>query len=118
MAINDILRRATPSIQWMYDKRMDVYEVVETVKVNGADAVEFQKVYAAVPCRVSVRSLKNTEQNEARLLKTEHKIFCDPEYVIRAGSRLVVDGVEYLASEDAMVYVTHQELVVVRHEWL
>ena len=63
-------------------------------------------------------SLFVTEQNEAHQLKTEHKIFCSPKFTIKAGSKLIVNGVQYLTSEDPMVYVTHQEIVVRRHEWL
>jgi len=118
MNINDVLSRATPSIEWTYDKKMDVFATVEGTKPNGADFVEFKEIHKKVPCRVSVRNLVNTEQNEAHQLKTEHKIFCPPKFTIKAGSKLVVDGVQYLTSEDPMVYVTHQEIVVRRHEWL
>ena len=46
-------------------KKMDVFDTGEGTKPNGADFVEFKEIYKKVPCRVSVRNLVNTEQNEA-----------------------------------------------------
>ena len=113
MKVNDVLIKAQSSIMWMY-----VYEAREVIKDNGADGIEFQKAHADIPCRLSVQTLKNSEQNEARLLKTEHKVFCQPDVYIKSGSKITVDGVKYLTSEDPMIYITHQELVVKRHEWV
>lgn len=118
MKVNDVLIQAQSSIMWMYDKKLDVYEAREIIKDNGADGIEFQKAHADIPCRLSVQSLKNTQQTEARLLETEHKVFCQPDIYIKAGSKITVDGVKYLTSEDPMIYITHQELVVKRHEWV
>ena len=118
MNINDVLSQARPSIEWTYDRKMDVFASVESTKPNGADFVEFKEIHKKVPCRISVRNLVNTEQNEPHHLNTEHKIFWSPEFAIKAGSKFIVDGVKYLTSEDPMVYVTHQEIVVRRHEWL
>lgn len=45
MNINDVLSQARPSIEWTYDKKMDVFDTVEGTKPNGADFVEFKEVY-------------------------------------------------------------------------
>ena len=119
MGIDKVLRQATRSIEWTFDKFMNVFETKEAVNDNGADTVSFELVQMNIPCRISVQRLENTTMvHQANQVGTTHKVFYPADCVVKVGSKLLIDGVKYEAVEEPMVYVTHCEVVVHKHEWV
>lgn len=120
MDIQSILKEARPSIEWTYDKLMDVYGSVPYTKPNGADGVKFDVIETNVKCRLSVVKLANTEQKETNKLFETLKLFCSPDIEIAPGSKISIDGEKYetTSTDKPMVYVTHQEVYLNRKEWV
>ncbi|MGY3725014.1 hypothetical protein SAMN05421767_10624 [Granulicatella balaenopterae] len=120
MNINNMLLKAKNPILWTFDSKCDAFAFEEYTKPNGANAK--RKIVSAkdVPCRLSVMQLTNTtmEQNAANRLHMTHKLFAPADAPITGGSRLIVNGVKYVTTEEPMKYVTHIEVGVNRDEWL
>ncbi|MCW6665411.1 hypothetical protein NHG32_06915 [Aerococcaceae bacterium NML191219] len=118
MKIADVLRRAKPSIEWTYDKTCDVWGQIPHTKQNGADGVKFGAIESGIQCRLSVTKLDNTQQAQANELHVVHKLFCRPDAPITAGSRLIVNGVKYEATQAPMIYDTHMEVLIHERRWV
>lgn len=118
MDINDVLKQATPFIEWTYDKELSLYGEVEYTKPNGATGFKTDEIESGIRCRVSVVKLANTDQDQANQLHETLKLFCGPSIKLPAGSKLVVDGVKFETTDEPMVYVTHQEVYIHRKSWI
>lgn len=117
MDIRDLLSKATAATEFMYDKTATVMRYVEYTKPSGADGQRWEDVHVSVPCRLSSVKLDNTSQADANLVQYDTKLFLSSGSLILAGDRLSVDGVMYESAKEPFVYVTHQEVLLVRKDW-
>ena len=117
MNFNDLLRTARPSIELTYTSRLTVLTAVSYIKPNGADGTRWVEETTNVLCRLSRDKRVNTSQTEGNLNTNQHLLFCAPEISIPAGSRLMIDGEKYERTQEPMVYPSHQEVTVTKHEW-
>lgn len=114
MNIRDIMAKATPAVEFMYDKTTAVKRYVEYTKPSGAIGQEWQIVHEDVPCRLSSARLANTDQGAANAIEYDVKLFISASYEVLAGDIAVVDGVEYKSAKEPFVYVSHQEVLLNR----
>ncbi len=101
----------------------DVCTVYEKTAVNkdGRTVFEEVKVYENVPCRMSAKAYlfgENVanEKNNITSLNKKTKLFMPPEYVIKPGSKIVVESlgqVSVFAKSGKMsCYNSHNEVMV------
>lgn len=74
-----------------------------------------------VPCRLSYKSISNTNQTETGEVLTQAiKLFLSPDIVIKAGSKVEVtqnnNTVVYQSAGQPAVYTLHQEIELVLEE--
>lgn len=117
MGIQSILRKATAAAEFMYDKTATVKRYVEYTKPSGADGQRWEDVHVDVPCRLSSVKLDNTTQGDANLIQYDTKLFLSSDTLILAGDRLSVGGVMYESAKEPFVYVSHQEVLLIRKDW-
>lgn len=128
MRLPSYFKRATESL---YDCVADVYILKENeVPEDGFDdevpKVSYQKIYQAMPCRVSTKSLGPVSSNEgiAPSVKYEVRLYCDFDYEIPAGSRFVVTNrngriIQYKNSGEPFTnYQTHQSISIERVKFI
>ncbi|CAG9620880.1 hypothetical protein BACCIP111883_01651 [Sutcliffiella rhizosphaerae] len=126
MNIQAIFAKATTAVEFMYDKKATIRRQMAVVKENGADGMEWVPIHEGVPCRLSNPGLNNTNQSEANVIKYDVKLFLSSEFEVKAGDEItihilkgdqIVSSVDYESSKEPFVYVSHQEVLLVRKEF-
>ena len=112
------------AIEGTYHGQMSVYRRFPKIE-NGRTVFREEAIYSDIPCAFS-RSTGTRKEGEAlRSGKVAYadyvaKVFLAPEYTIPPGCRIVIaqDGMlrDFISSGEAMVYPTHQEIVLTREE--
>ena len=113
------------AIEATYQGTMTVYRRFPKIE-NGRTVFREEALYTALPCALS-RGASTRRQGDAlrgnavAAVQYDAKVFLAPEPLIPPGSRVVVlqDGMsrDFIASGEAMVYPTHQEIVLSREEF-
>ena len=104
----------------LYDRFCDIYEYQTTrEEQTGIDSQREVLTYGNIPCRISYKSIPNTDQIETGAgLKQVIKLFCTPDISILPGSRIVSRGETYQAAGKPAVYISHQEVeLLLEREW-
>lgn len=114
MDIRKIMAKATAAVEVMYDKTAEIKRYVEYVKPSGADGQRWETIYSNVPCRLSSTTLNNAVQGDANVIQYDVKLFLSSDFAILAGDEVYVDGVKYESAKDPFVYVSHQEVLLIR----
>lgn len=114
MDIRSIMAKAIPAVEFMYDQNAEIQRYMEYEKPNGAIGHDWIAVHKAVPCRLSNTELKNTSQGEANKIDYDTKMFLSGSYEVKAGDKVIVDGNEYEFAREPFVYVSHQEVLLIR----
>lgn len=117
MNIRDLMAKATVAVEFMYDKQATIKRYEPIVKPNGADGMDWVVKHTDVPCRLSstgISTLNNATQGDSNIIHYDVKLFLSSDYEILAGDELIVDDVEYESAKEPFVYVSHQEVLLVR----
>lgn len=114
MNIRNIMAKATAAVEFMYDKTALVKRYVPIVKPSGADGMDWVAVHADVPCRLSSVKLDNTVQGDANVIQYDVKLFLSSAYGVVVGDVVIVDGVKYESAKEPFIYVSHQEVLLIR----
>lgn len=117
MNIRDIMAKATAAIEFMYDKTAEIQRHETYTKPTGADGQRWVVKHADVPCRLSSIRLDNTVQSDANAIQYDVKLFLSSDYDVLAGDRVTVNGVKYESAKEPFVYVSHQEVLLVRKDF-
>ena len=117
MDIQAIMAKAIPAVEFMYDKTAEIKRYVDYDKPNGADGQRWETVSVDVPCRLSNSTLNNAVQGDANLIQYDVKLFLSSDTLIIAGDRLTVNGVKYESAKEPFIYVSHQEVLLIRKDW-
>lgn len=117
MNIRDIMAKATTAVEFMYDKTAKIQRYVTYTKPTGADGQRWEPVHTDVPCRLSSIKLDNTVQGDANAIQYDVKLFLSSDYDILAGDMVTVDGVKYESAKEPFVYVSHQEVYLIRKDF-
>ncbi|RAK21137.1 hypothetical protein B0I26_10389 [Anoxybacillus vitaminiphilus] len=117
MLVRDIFLKAKSAVEFMYDKTAEIRRYEEYQKLNGADGMDWVTKHQGVPCRLStvgMQTFNNTVQDEVNAIQYYVKLFMSSEFDVRAGDEFIVDGVKYESAKEPFVYVTHQEVLLIR----
>ncbi|MBG9548344.1 DUF3599 family protein [Cytobacillus firmus] len=114
MDIQSIMKKATAAVEFMYDKTATIKRQMPIVKETGADGMDWLPVHENVPCRLSNSGLNNASQEVANIIQYDVKLFLSSEYDVKAGDVVIVNGDEYESAKEPFVYVSHQEVLLVR----
>lgn len=123
MNIRAILAKATAAAEFMYDKKATVKRQMPVVKESGADGMDWLPVHENVPCRLSNPGLNNADQGEANVINYDVKLFLSSNFAIKAGDIVFVNTVEngaivkteeFESAKEPFVYVSHQEVLLLR----
>lgn len=114
MNIREIMAKATAATEFMYDKSAEIKRFVDYVKPGGADGQRWETVHAGVPCRLSSNKLDNATQGDANVIQYDTKLFLSSDFKMLAGDEVYVDGVKYESAKEPFVYVSHQEVLLIR----
>lgn len=103
------------AIERGYTGVADIYTITRTQDARHVTVMRRQKTLAGIPCRISYQSTgAGVDAGEITQAAQNVKLFCAPEYVIPAGSEIIVtqDGraITYTASGQTSHYPTHQEI--------
>lgn len=104
-------------LKTLYEDTMDVIETVKTKDATtGINRSSDSTKYSGIPCRISFAESSSAADEDAPKLEQSIKVFCNPGYVIKAGSKLKVTrsgkAVLYKCSSKPAVYTSHQEITV------
>lgn len=94
-----------------------IWETNKTTRPNGSTGFEPQEVESNIPCRVSFKTINESQgsQNASRVT-TEVKLFINPDLIIKEGSKIIVTQNgrinEYGRSGEPAVYFSHQEIIL------
>ncbi|MFJ8099396.1 hypothetical protein [Lysinibacillus sp. NPDC096212] len=114
MNIQDIMAKAISAVEFMYDKKAEIKRNEKIVKPNGANGMGWVPKHLDVPCRLSTTKLDNTVQGGANVINYDVKMFLSSNFDVLAGDIVIVDGVEYESAKEPFVYVSHQEVLLIR----
>ncbi len=123
MSIRAIMAKATAAVEFMYDKNAEIKRYVEYVKPSGADGQRWETVHSDVPCRLSSIKLDNTVRGDANAIQYDTKLFLSSDFKVLAGDEVYVstlvdgvltDTVKYESAKEPFVYVSHQEVLLIR----
>lgn len=126
MDIRAIMAKATAATEFMYDRTAVVKRNVPYIKPSGADGMRWEDVHVNVPCRLSSVKLDNTTQGVANQIQYDTKLFLSSTVKLLTGDRvsvgrlvngLLTDTVQYESAKEPFVYVTHQEVYLIRKEF-
>ncbi|MGN1318068.1 MAG: hypothetical protein ACI4VF_03565 [Lachnospirales bacterium] len=111
-----MLRKYKNVVKRFYTGLCDVYEYKD-IKVGNITKKAEEKVYEGIPCRLSYSADSKTANSDvANIVGQTIKLFLDSDIVIKSGSKIVVTQngrtIEYKNSGEAMVYQTHQEIML------
>lgn len=123
MNIQKLLAKATPAVEFMYDKTATIERQVPITKESGADGMDWAPIHKDVPCRISNSSLNNTSQEEVNVIQYDVKLFLSSQYDVKAGDIVtvhtlengsIIKSEEFESAKEPFVYVTHQEVLLRR----
>jgi hypothetical protein len=117
MNIRDLMAKATTAFEFMYDKHATIKRHESIVKPNGADGMDWVTKHTDVPCRLSstgISSLNNTNQGDANIIQYDVMLFLSSDVEVLAGDEVIVDGIKYDSAKEPFVYVSHQEVLLLR----
>ena len=114
MNIRSIMARATGAVESMYDKKAIVKRHVPYEKPSGADGMRWEDIHIDVSCRLSSTTLKTTVQGDVNVIQYDEKLFLSSSYDILAGDEVIVEGVKFESAREPKVYVSHQEVLLIR----
>lgn len=123
MNIRAIMAKATTATESMYDKTAKIERYEDYVKPGGADGMRWEAVHLDVPCRLSSIKLDNTVQGDANAINYDTKLFLSSGFKVLAGDEVYVsslvdgvatDTVKYESAKEPFVYVSHQEVLLIR----
>lgn len=123
MNIRAIMAKATAAVEFMYDKTAEIKRHESYVKPNEADGTRYVTAHTDVPCRTSNPNLNNTVQGDANVINHDAKLFLSSGFKMLAGDEVVVstvvdgevvDSIEYESAKEPLVYVSHQEVLLIR----
>lgn len=113
-----MIRRAK---ERLYIGVFDVVEQVEYIKPNGSVGFRAETTIKGQPCKLSFESSQSAvEGDKASSAEQVIRLIFAPEVVLKIGSRIIVTQNnttgEYRASGERAVFMTHQEVILKRHE--
>lgn len=123
MGVREIMAKATSAVEFMYDKTAEVKRYVDYEKPSGADGQRWETVHSDVPCRLSSIKLDNAVQGDANAIQYDTKLFLSSDFKMLAGDEVyvsnLVNGVatetmKYESAKEPFVYVSHQEVLLIR----
>lgn len=120
MNIREIMAKAIPAVEFMYDRVAEIQRYVDYDKPNGAKGKRWETVHPEVPCRLSSAQLDNTTQGAANVVDYVTKMFLSSNYKVLAGDKIYVSDpddtnrVQYKSAKEPFVYVSHQEVLLNR----
>ncbi|MGM7683541.1 hypothetical protein ACSVDA_15485 [Cytobacillus sp. Hm23] len=116
MTIRNLMAKATPAVELLYDKEAVIKRYEEIEKPNGADGMTWVEKHTDVPCRLSTvgSTLNNTTQDGANTIQYDVKLFLSSNYDVLSGDKMIIDSIEYESAKEPYVYVSHQEVFLVR----
>lgn len=101
------------AFETMYDKTCTVIAHEKYEKPNGSTGFREVTTLEDAPCHVQFSGVTSAEQGDAvATVSQEIRLFISPDEEISAGSKIVVDSVEYAHSGVSAKYATHQEIVL------
>lgn len=106
-------------IQGLYEDKMDLinYEKVRD-PVTGINKYEEKTLLSDVPCRISYKTIKQSESNDSTYNSSSQiiKLFIAPEIDIPPGSKVVINRngaiLSFKRSGMPAIYHTHKEIVL------
>ena len=110
--------KARKALESLYDGKCTIIEHHKVKKENKSIGFEEVVVLEDVPCRLSFKTINNTNQTGtgASAVAQITKVFLAPEIKVKTGSKLTItqNGVttEYKSSGEPAFYSTHQEIVI------
>lgn len=110
--------KARKAIESLYDDTCTITEHQKVKKENKSIGFSDVVVLENQPCRLSYKTITNTNQTETAASSVVQiiKVFLAPEIRVKPGSKLTIThkGVtaEYKNSGDPAIYDTHQEIVL------
>jgi hypothetical protein len=114
MTIREMMAKAIKATEYMYDKTAIINRYEPYVKPSGADGMQWVAKHSNVPCRLSSTSLNNSTQGDANVIQYDVKLFLSANYDVLAGDEVMVNGVKYESAKEPFVYVSHQEVLLIR----
>ncbi|KAA0944077.1 hypothetical protein FQ087_18295 [Sporosarcina sp. ANT_H38] len=122
MGVREIMAKATAAVEFMYDKTAEIKRYVEYEKPSGADGMRWEAVHLDVPCRLSSIKLDNTVQGDANAIRYDIKLILSSDFKVLPGDEVYVsslvgvatDTVKYESAKEPFVYVSHQEVLLIR----
>lgn len=117
MSVRDIFLKAKSAVERLYDRTATIQRYEAYQKPNGADGMQWVTKHENVPCRLSsvgMQTLNNASQDDVNAIQYDVKVFLSSDIDVRAGDVFVIDGVRYESAKEPFVYVTHQEVLLVR----
>lgn len=123
MRVRDLMAKAIKATEYMYDKTAEIKRYESYTKPSGADGMQWVTRHIEVPCRTSSTTLKTSTQGDANLIEYDVKLFLSPTYEVLAGDQIIVSTVEngeivrsvsYESAKEPFVYVSHQEVLLIR----
>ena len=110
--------RVKSAIESMYSGKCTITEHQKIKKENKSTAFQDVVVHEDIPCRLSFKTINNTNQTEtnASAVVQVTKVFLSPEIQVKPGSKLTIMQndvtTEYKSSGEPAFYSTHQEIVL------
>lgn len=114
MDIQTIMAKVKSAAEFMYDKTAEIKRYEPYTKPSGADGMQWVTKHLDVPCRESSTTLNTTAQGDANAIQYDVKLFLSPMYDVLAGDGFIVNGVKYESAKEPFVYVSHQEVLLIR----
>ncbi|MGZ0086902.1 hypothetical protein ACWNXI_15405 [Caldibacillus thermoamylovorans] len=117
MSVRDIFLKAKSAVERLYDRTATIQRYEPYQKPNGADGMQWATKHENVPCRLStvgMQTLNNASQGDANTIQYDVKVLLSSDIDVRAGDIFIVDGIRYESAKEPFVYVTHQEVLLIR----
>jgi hypothetical protein len=115
--IQKALAGAKKAVETLYDKKATIKRHQAIKKTSGADGMGLVTKHTDVPCRLSsigLQSLNNTTQGTVNSIQYTEKLFLSSDFDVVVGDVVIVNGVEYESAKEPFIYVSHQEVLLVR----
>lgn len=109
--------KAREAIESLYDGKCTITEHQKIKKENKSTGFQDVVVLADEPCRLSFKTITNTNQTDTAASVTQVvKVFLSPDIQVKPGSKLTIRQndvtTEYKSSGEPAFYSTHQEIVL------
>lgn len=106
-------RRMRKAVQSLYHHKATISSV-QNVKEGSITRQKPVTIFSSIPCRVSLRSQKATEQGAAAQVEYEAKLYLSPDLDVPVGSEIVVTDINgrtttYTGGK-SFGYASHQEI--------